>query len=61
MKERTSLIFLEYGELDVIDGSFVLVDVNGVRVQEFPTHPGMNHPDRRWISPGARVPPHTWG
>lgn len=33
MKERTSLIFLEYGELDVIDGSFVLVDVNGVRVQ----------------------------
>jgi len=42
MKERTSLIFLEYGELDVIDGSFVLVDVNGVRVQEFPTHLGMN-------------------
>lgn len=33
MKERTSLIFLERGELDVIDGSFVLVDMNGVRVQ----------------------------
>jgi CRISPR-associated protein Cas1 len=33
LKERTSLLFLEYGELDVIDGSFVLVDVRGVRVQ----------------------------
>lgn len=33
MKERSSLVFLEYGELDVIDGAFVLVDVNGVRVQ----------------------------
>jgi len=33
MKERSSLIFLEYGELDVSDGAFVLIDVNGVRVQ----------------------------
>lgn len=33
MKERLSLIFLERGELDVIDGAFVLVDVNGVRTQ----------------------------
>ncbi len=33
LKERASLLFLEYGELDVIDGSFVLTDVNGVRVQ----------------------------
>lgn len=33
LKERSSLIFLEYGELDVIDGAFVLVDANGVRVQ----------------------------
>jgi len=33
LKERSSLIFLEYGELDVIDGSFVLIDVNGIRVQ----------------------------
>jgi len=33
LKERSSLIFLEYGELDVLDGAFVLVDIRGVRVQ----------------------------
>jgi CRISPR-associated protein Cas1 len=33
VKERLSLVFLERGELDVIDGAFVLVDVNGIRTQ----------------------------
>src|SRR5262245_16998392 len=33
MKDRVGIIFLEYGELDVIDSAFVLVDKNGVRVQ----------------------------
>lgn len=33
MKDRAGIIFLEYGELDVIDGAFVLVDKTGVRVQ----------------------------
>jgi len=33
LKERSSLIFLEYGELDVLDGAFVLIDVRGVRIQ----------------------------
>jgi CRISPR-associated protein Cas1 len=33
VKERISLLFLEKGELDVLDGSFVLVDKNGVRTQ----------------------------
>lgn len=33
MKERSSVVFLGRGELDVIDGSFVLVDKNGVRMQ----------------------------
>jgi len=33
IKERCSLVFLEKGELDVIDGAFVLVDKNGVRTQ----------------------------
>ncbi|WP_292423634.1 type I-E CRISPR-associated endonuclease Cas1e [Methanoregula sp.] len=33
MKERLSLLFLEKGELDVIDGAFVLVDKNGIRTQ----------------------------
>ncbi|KUL01896.1 MAG: CRISPR-associated endonuclease Cas1, partial [Methanoculleus marisnigri] len=33
IKERISLLFLEKGELDVLDGAFVLVDKNGVRIQ----------------------------
>jgi len=31
IKERNSIAFLRYGELDVIDGAFVLVDKEGVR------------------------------
>jgi len=31
IKERISLLFLEKGELDVLDGAFVLVDKTGVR------------------------------
>lgn len=33
LKERAGIVFLRYGELDVIDSAFVLVDANGVRVQ----------------------------
>lgn len=33
MKERVSMLFLEYGEIDVLDGAFVLLDKNGVRTQ----------------------------
>jgi CRISPR-associated protein Cas1 len=33
MKERVSMLFLEYGELDVLDGAFVLIDKTGVRTQ----------------------------
>ena len=33
IKDRLSLVFLERGLLDVIDGAFVLVDKNGVRTQ----------------------------
>ena len=33
MKERSSVVFLGMGELDVIDGAFVLVDKNGIRMQ----------------------------
>lgn len=31
MKDRASMIFVEKGQLDVIDGAFVLVDATGVR------------------------------
>ena len=33
LKERAGLVFLQYGELDVIDGAFVLAQEQGVRVQ----------------------------
>lgn len=33
MKDRAGIIFLQYGELDVLDGAFVLVDAGGVRTQ----------------------------
>jgi CRISP-associated protein Cas1 len=33
MRDRSSIVFLQYGELDVLDSAFVLVDQNGIRVQ----------------------------
>lgn len=33
IKDRSAIVFLEYGQVDVIDGAFVLVDRNGARVQ----------------------------
>lgn len=33
MKDRSAIVFLERGEVDVVDGAFVLLDKNGVRVQ----------------------------
>lgn len=31
LKDRASIVFVEKGHLDVIDGAFVLVDANGIR------------------------------
>lgn len=33
IKERLSVVFVEKGEVDVIDGAFVVVDVTGIRTQ----------------------------
>lgn len=33
IKDRAAIVFLEYGQIDVIDSAFVLVDDRGVRVQ----------------------------
>lgn len=33
IKDRSSIVFLEYGQVDVVDGAFVLIDQNGIRVQ----------------------------
>ena len=33
LKDRSTILFIEYGQIDVIDGAFVVVDVNGIRTQ----------------------------
>ena len=50
MKERISILFLEKGLLDVIDGAFVLVDKTGVR-----THIPVGSIACLMLEPGARV------
>lgn len=50
MKERLSLLFLEKGELNVLDGAFVLVDENGVR-----THIPVGSIACLMLEPGTRV------
>lgn len=50
LKERASLVFLERGQLDVLDGSFVLVDSNGVR-----THIPVGGVACIMLEPGIRV------
>lgn len=50
LKERASLVFLEKGRLDVLDGSFVLVDVEGVR-----THIPVGGVCCLLLEPGTRV------
>lgn len=50
MKDRVSLVFLQYGQIDVIDGAFVLVDVNGVR-----THIPVGSVACIMLEPGTRV------
>ncbi len=50
MKERVSLVFVEKGNLDVLDGAFVVVDVNGVR-----THIPVGGVSCLMLEPGTRV------
>ncbi len=50
IKERLSLLFLEKGELDVLDGAFVLVDKHGVR-----THIPVGSVVCLLLEPGTRV------
>ena len=38
IKERMSVVFVEKGEIDVIDGAFVVVDQQGFRVRPILTH-----------------------
>ena len=50
IKERLSVLYIERGQLDVLDGAFVVVDVNGVR-----THIPVGGVACLMLEPGARV------
>lgn len=50
LKHRVSMIFLQYGQIDVIDGAFVLIDKNGVR-----THIPIGSVACILLEPGTRV------
>lgn len=50
MKDRVSVLFVEKGQLDVLDGAFVLVDKTGVR-----THIPIGGVACLMLEPGTRV------
>jgi len=50
IKERLSVLYIEYGQLDVLDGAFVVVDRNGVR-----THIPVGGVVCLMLEPGTRV------
>ena len=50
IKERLSILYIEHGHLDVLDGAFVVVDKNGVR-----THIPVGGVACLMLEPGTRV------
>jgi len=50
MKDRVSMIFVQYGQIDVLDGAFVVIDQNGVR-----THIPLGSVACIMLEPGTRV------
>lgn len=50
MKDRVSMIFVQYGQIDVLDGAFVVIDKNGVR-----THIPVGSVACIMLEPGTRV------
>ena len=50
LKDRTSMIFLQYGQIDVLDGAFVLIDKTGIR-----THIPVGSVACIMLEPGTRV------
>jgi len=50
MKERISMLFIEYGQIDVLDGAFVVIDKTGVR-----THIPVGSVACLMLEPGTRV------
>jgi len=50
IKERLSILFIEKGQLDVLDGAFVVVDKSGVR-----THIPVGGVACLMLEPGTRI------
>ena len=50
MKDRISMIFIQYGQIDVLDGAFVVIDKTGVR-----THIPVGSVACIMLEPGTRV------
>lgn len=50
MKDRISMVFIQYGQIDVLDGAFVVIDANGVR-----THIPVGSVACIMLEPGTRV------
>ncbi|MDP2347146.1 MAG: type I-E CRISPR-associated endonuclease Cas1e [Gammaproteobacteria bacterium] len=50
LKDRVSMIFVEYGQIDVMDGAFVVIDKTGIR-----THIPVGSTACILLEPGTRV------
>ncbi|MYN14327.1 type I-E CRISPR-associated endonuclease Cas1 [Pusillimonas sp. TS35] len=50
MKDRVSMVFVQYGQIDVLDGAFVVIDKNGIR-----THIPVGSIACLMLEPGTRV------
>lgn len=55
IKERLSIVFVEKGEIDVVDGAFVVVDGQGFRVRPVLTHIPVGGVACIMLEPGTRV------
>lgn len=50
MKDRVSMMFIQYGQIDVVDGAFVVIDQTGIR-----THIPVGSVACLMLEPGTRV------
>ena len=50
MKDRVSMVFIQYGQIDVLDGAFVVIDQTGVR-----THIPVGSVACIMLEPGTRI------
>lgn len=55
IKERLSIVFVEKGEIDVVDGAFVVVDQQGFRVRPVLTHIPVGGVACIMLEPGTRI------